>query len=156
MHGGRPHYHDTTIPRRRFLAAGGAFGLSLPGLLTAQSVAAAAGAGAGAAKIKACIVVFYYGGPSHLDTYDLKPNAPADIRGEFAPIATSVPGLHICEHLPHMAKLMHKVCLIRSMHHTNRLHDSASTEALTGRQSPQGDREGSPPSRSSFPVMRRL
>lgn len=142
---------ESLLPRRRFLSTGGALGLSLPGLLTAEAAAAIRGAIAGPAKIKACIIVFYYGGPSHLDTYDLKPEAPADIRGEFAPISTSVPGLHICEHLPHMAKVMHKVCLIRSMHHTNRLHDSASTEALTGRQSPQGDREEFAPIPQFFP-----
>ncbi len=99
----------------------------------------------------ACIVVFYYGGPSHLDTYDLKPRAPADIRGEFQPISTSVPGLTVCEHLPRMSRVMHHVALIRSMHHTNRLHDSASTEVLTGRQSPVGDREEFAPIRQFYP-----
>jgi len=92
-------------------------------------------------QIRACILVFYYGGPSHLDTFDPKPHAPKEIRGEFSTISTSVPGLAIAEHLPHMARVMHKVALVRSMHHTNRLHDSASTEVLTGRQGPNGDRE---------------
>ncbi|MFN9973986.1 MAG: DUF1501 domain-containing protein, partial [Phycisphaerae bacterium] len=59
--------------------------------------------------IRSCILIFYYGGPSHLDTYDLKPEAPVDIRGEFRPISTSVPGLSVCEHLPRMAARMHKV-----------------------------------------------
>lgn len=101
--------------------------------------------------IRACIFVFYYGGPSHLDTYDMKPNAPSDIRGEFTPIASSVPGLQICEHLPHMAQVMHHCALIRSMHHTNRLHDSASIETLTGRQAAQGDREEFAPIEQFFP-----
>lgn len=92
-------------------------------------------------KIKSCIFVFYYGGPSHLDTYDLKPNATSTVRGEFNPISTTVPGIQICEHLPYMSQVMHHVALVRSMHHTNRLHDSASTETFTGRQGPQGDRE---------------
>ncbi|MBI1314965.1 DUF1501 domain-containing protein [bacterium] len=92
-------------------------------------------------RLRSCVFVFYYGGPSHLDSYDLKPDAPSTVRGEFQPIATSAPGIQICEHLPRMAKVMHKVALIRSMHHTNRLHDSAGTETFTGRQSPQGDRE---------------
>ena len=106
----------------------------------------------GLPPINACVIVFYYGGPSHLDTYDLKPEAPAEIRGEFNSISTSVPGLFVCEHLPKMARTMHKVALIRSMHHRNRLHDSASTEALTGRQSPVGDREEFGPIEQFFPA----
>jgi hypothetical protein len=86
-----------------------------------------------------------------LDTYDLKPDAPAEVRGEFKAIATSVPGLFVCEHLPKMARCMHRVALIRSMHHENRLHDSASTEALTGRQPPTGDREEAVPIKQVFP-----
>lgn len=101
--------------------------------------------------LRSCIFVFCYGGPSHLDTYDLKPSAPAEVRGEFAPMETSVPGVMISEHLPHMARMMHKVALVRSMHHTNRLHDSASTELFTGRQGPQGDREEFAPIPQFFP-----
>ena len=119
----------------------GTLGLSLSGLWCAQAALADAKKSPAASKIRSCIIAFYYGGPSHLDTYDLKPNAPADVRGEFQSIETSVPGLRISEHLPHMAKVMHKVAIVRSMTHQNRLHDSASTEVLTGRQSPQGDRE---------------
>ncbi|MBX3440454.1 MAG: DUF1501 domain-containing protein, partial [Planctomycetaceae bacterium] len=101
--------------------------------------------------VRACIFVFYYGGPSHLDTYDMKPHAPAEVRGEFEPIATTVPGLVVCEHLPRMAGLMHRVALVRSMHHTNRLHDSASIETFTGRQGPEGDREEFSPIRQHVP-----
>ena len=71
--------------------------------------------------LKSCILVFDYGGPSHLDTYDLKPNAPAEVRGEFQPISTTVPGLHICEHLPKMSQQMHRVALVRSVTHQARL-----------------------------------
>lgn len=139
------------FPRRQFLQlGGGCLGLNLASLWHARS-AAAAERSAVSSPIKACIVVFYYGGPSHLDTYDLKPEAPADVRGEFGPIGTTVPGLFVCEHLPRMASCMHKVALVRSMHHTNRLHDSASTEALTGRQSPVGDREEFAPIKQFFP-----
>lgn len=91
--------------------------------------------------IRACILIFYYGGPSHLDTYDLKPNATAEIRGTFKPISTSVPGVQISEHLPRMAKVMNKVALIRSVHHRATLHDSASIHALTGRPLEGPDRE---------------
>ncbi len=115
------------LSRRSFLGVGaGGLGLSLAGLLQARAQAKPVET-LGLPPLKACVIVFYYGGPSHLDTYDLKPHAPAEVRGEFKPIATSVPGLSICEHLPHMARSMHKVALIRSMHHQNRLHDSAST-----------------------------
>src|SRR5207247_7515087 len=88
-----------------------------------------------------CILIFFYGGPSHLETFDPKPNAPAEIRGEFKPISTSVPGVQIGEHLPRLAKLMHKIALVRSVHHAARLHDSAAIHALTGRPLEGPDRE---------------
>lgn len=91
--------------------------------------------------IRACILIFYYGGPSHIDTWDMKPDAPKEVRGSFQPIATSVPGLQICEHLPRMARVMDKVAIIRSVHHTATLHDSASIHALTGRPLDGPDRE---------------
>lgn len=145
------HGHNST--RRDWLrAAGSATALSLPGLLTARAFGRPVDH-PGLKPLRACIVVFYYGGPSHLDTYDLKPDAPAEIRGEFQPISTTVPGLQICEHLPRMSQCMHKVALVRSMHHTNRLHDSASTESLTGRQSPTGDREEFAPIPQFFPCF---
>jgi len=134
------------------LATGGYLGLNLGGLLGAQSAQAAESNGIlGEAKIRSCIVLFYYGGPSHLDTFDMKPDAPQEVRGEFKPISTSVPGIQVSEHLPHTAKVMHHVAVVRSMHHTNRLHDSASTETLTGRQSPQGDREEFAPIPQFYP-----
>ncbi|MFO1063347.1 MAG: DUF1501 domain-containing protein [Pirellulales bacterium] len=91
--------------------------------------------------IRACILIFYYGGPSHLDTWDMKPNAPAEIRSSFKPISTSVPGLQISEHLPRMAGVMHKAAVIRSVHHQATLHDAASIHALTGRPLEGPDRE---------------
>lgn len=138
------------LTRRRFLQFGSAGGLSLGGLMKARLLAESAGHTV-AGQIRSCIFVFYYGGPSHLDTYDLKPAAPGTVRGEFQPIATTVPGLQICEHLPHMAQVMHRCALIRSLHHTNRLHDSASIETHTGRQAFQGDREEFAPIAQFFP-----
>ncbi len=140
--------------RRQWLRSGIAcpLGLGLAGWLPQLSRAFAAPAPFVARRpIRACIVVFYYGGPSHLDTVDMKPEAPVEVRGEFKPVPTTVPGLQISEHLPHLAQVMHKVAVIRSMHHGNRLHDSASTEVLTGRQSPQGDREEFAPIPQFFP-----
>ncbi|MFM9961871.1 MAG: DUF1501 domain-containing protein [Planctomycetaceae bacterium] len=138
--------------RRQLLraSAGGGLGLSLSGLWQAQALADTNNS---PAKIRACVVIFYYGGPSHLDSYDLKPNAPADVRGEFQPIASSAPGVMVSEHLPQMAKVMHKVAVVRSVNHQNRLHDSASTEMLTGRQSPQGDREEFAPIPQFYPCV---
>ena len=150
------------MPRRDLLRlAGGSIGLNLAGLwraqlLQAESLAAKSSIvqiGRRPNPIKSCIVVFYYGGPSHLDTYDIKPDAPSDIRGEFQAIATSAPGIFVSEHLPKMSRVMHKVALIRSMHHGNRLHDSASTESLTGRPSPNGDREEFAPIEQFFPCF---
>ncbi|MBI2826972.1 MAG: DUF1501 domain-containing protein [Planctomycetia bacterium] len=149
----RPHILSPVdrLSRRTLLRMGvGGLGLSFTGLLQARAKAKSI-ALSGLSPLKACVVVFYYGGPSHLDTYDLKPDAPAEVRGEFKAIASSVPGLFVCEHLPGMARSMHKVALIRSMHHQNRLHDSASTEALTGRQPPTGDREEFAPIKQVFP-----
>jgi hypothetical protein len=127
------------LTRRRLLqfSGMGALGLTLGGLWRAQAAASPSAA----PSIRSCILIFYYGGPSHLDTFDMKPNAPAEVRGEFEPIATSAPGIQICEHLPRMAGLMHKAALVRSVHHAARLHDSASIHALTGRPLDGPDRE---------------
>jgi hypothetical protein len=140
-----------TLNRRRWLQVGGAGGLNLWGLLRAQAAAEEQTGRRSAAAIRSCVFIYYYGGPSHLDTFDMKPDAPDAVRGEFAPIATSAPGVRICEHLPRLAKVMHKLAIVRSMRHTNRLHDSAGTEVFTGRQGPKGDREEFAPIPQFFP-----
>ncbi len=130
------------LTRRRFLEFGGASGLTLGGLWRARAAAPVAPTTvATRAPIRACILVFYYGGPSHIDTFDLKPDAPAEIRGEFRPVPTSAPGVRVCEHLPRLARVMHKVALVRSVTHAATLHDSASIHALTGRPLDGLDRE---------------
>ena len=127
-------------------------GLGVIGLgESAPSRGAAVRRSDGPPPIRSCIFIFRYGGPSHIDTVDLKPDAPAEVRGPFKPIATTVPGLNVCEHLPGLAKVMHKVAVVRSMHHTNRLHDSACIETLTGRFAPTGDRELFDPVPQYFP-----
>ena len=88
---------DRTIFTRRGLlqfGVGGYLGLNLGGLLRAQSSEHLKRVSK--PKIRACILIFYYGGPSHLDTFDMKPKASENVRGEFRPTQTSVPGLHIC------------------------------------------------------------
>ena len=113
------------LNRRGILRAGGLslFGLNLPGLLQARDQTISGKPGQPQARAKSVILFNLLGGPSHIDMFDLKPNAPAEIRGEFQPIATSLPGLQICEHLPNTAKLMHKACLIRTISHTYNSHD---------------------------------
>jgi hypothetical protein len=142
------------VTRRQFLQVGGLgyLGLGLPVLLEARAAQSVWSPRLLTnEKIKACILIFYYGGPSHLDTFDMKPAAPAEVRGEFKPIATSVPGLRVCEHLPRLARLMHKTALVRSVHHKAHLHDSASIHALTGRPLDGPDRELFAPLPQFFP-----
>jgi hypothetical protein len=108
----------------------GLLGLTLPRLLRA---AMGVGASGQAPRADACILIFLNGGPSHLDMWDMKPAAPAEIRGEFRPIATSVPGTQLSEHLPRLARLMHHCTLIRSVHHSvNNAHAAAVYTGLTG------------------------
>jgi hypothetical protein len=108
----------------------GLLGLTLPRLLRADSHRTRAGL---AARADACILVFLNGGPSHLDMWDMKPAAPAEIRGEFKPIATSVPGIQFSEHLPRLAKLAHHCTVVRSVHHSvNNSHAAAVYAGLTG------------------------
>ena len=118
--------------RRRLLQVGaqGAFGLSLPRLWQAEALAKAAARGKNRAK--SCIFLFLWGGPSHIDTFDMKPRAPDNIRGEFKPIQTTVPGTSIVEHLPEMAKLAHHYSIIRTLHHNRFVHQPAGSYLLTG------------------------
>jgi hypothetical protein len=120
------------ISRRQVLQTGaiGLWGLTLPRLLRADGERSHTGL---AAKADACILVFLNGGPSHLDMWDMKPEAPAEIRGQFKPIATSVPGVQFSEHLPRLAKHMHHSSLVRSVHHSvNNSHAAAVYAGLTG------------------------
>jgi hypothetical protein len=129
--------------RRDLLRAGGlgVIGLSLARRLRAEGAAGPQSTSSGStlSPIKSCILIFYYGGPSHIDLWDMKPDAPSSVRGEFKSIATRVPGVQICEHLPGYARVMDRVALIRSLHHGMRDHNAASVEALCGRAPPQGD-----------------
>lgn len=119
------------VTRREILRAGaiGLGGLTLPGLLQLQQTA---GAPALKAKARSVIMLFLSGGPSQLDMWDLKPGAAEEIRGTFRPIATSVPGLQIGEHLPRMAKLAGKYTVIRSMTHNNPSHPPATYWMMVG------------------------
>src|SRR5262245_6035883 len=103
--------HCDGLTRRELLRVGavGLRGLALPDLLRLQATAAAR-----PAKAKSVILLFLSGGPSQLDTWDMKPHAPEEVRGTFRPVATDVLGIQICEHLPRMAKLADKFVVLRS------------------------------------------
>jgi hypothetical protein len=135
--------------RRLFLRVGG--GLAVGSCLAPQ-LARAAGRGAQAGKAKSCILVYLLGGPPHLDMWDLKPQAAAEIRGPFKPIATALPGLSISEHLPQLARLAARYALVRSVTHNNHNH-TPMYYTLTGREveRPEMDNDVRAPQRSDFP-----
>jgi hypothetical protein len=134
------HHSPPILSRRRLLQVASASALvpCTPGIAASSPIVAVPST---RQSIRSCILVFFYGGPSHLDTYDPKPDAPAEIRGEYRSIATSVAGTRVGEHLPLMARVMHRVALLRGMHHPMTNHNSAAAEALTGRTPAGGDQE---------------
>lgn len=129
---------SSRLSRRRMLQSGGLLwpsmaigqlgaGLALPSLLAARDAEHVV------PRADACIVLYLNGGPSHLDMWDLKPHAAREIRGEFEPIDSSLPGLPVSEHLPRLSRHMHRATVIRSLQHTvNNSHAAAVYCALTG------------------------
>ena len=122
----------SALTRRDLLQAGalGTMGLGLDQLLTSQATASSTDGGPTFGKAKNCIVLFLYGSPSQLETFDMKPESPEEIRGTMQPIASSLPGLDVCELLPETAKIMDKVSVVRSMTHPHPIHGVAY--AMTG------------------------
>lgn len=141
------------IARRQFLQIGGLAlgGLSLPQILRAESAAAEATGGAsrggGGLGHKAIIMIYLAGGPPHQDLFDLKMDAPKEIRGEFKPISTSVPGIEIGEHMPRLAQMMDKFAIIRSLHGGPDQH--ASDLCMSGYPIRDGLRQSGHPSLGS-------
>ena len=132
MWNGCPEFNDLRLHRRHLLKIG-AFGLAgaaLPDRLHANPPRG---------RARSVIFLYQFGGPSHHDTFDMKPDAPDNIRGEFHPIVTDVTGVRICEHLPQLARQMHRVTLVRSVNHRMRNHNSAAYQALTGVAPPLDD-----------------
>lgn len=121
-----------TLDRRSFVRSGlvGLSSLGLADLLALEGQAAVAGRSV--ANNKALLVVWLWGGPSHMETFDLKPDAPSEYRGEFRPIATNVPGIEISEHLPRLAARADKYSIIRSCHHDSPGHVNSTHTMLTG------------------------
>jgi uncharacterized protein DUF1501 len=141
--------HPTPITRRRLLQAG------TLALFSGAAPAHAAGAPAGAGRARACILVYLLGGPSHIDMWDLKPDAPAEVRGPFRPIRTSAPGVEISEHLPRIARQAHRLAIVRSVTYPNGDHPFMTYHTLTGRVSPEplGANTVLPPSRRDDPHL---
>src|SRR5260370_19052895 len=122
----------------------GWLGASLPGPGGAES------ARQPAPRARSCVLFLLHGGPSQLDIWDLKPAAPAEVRGVFKPIATNVPGIQITEHLPRLAKMAHRFTIVRSMTHTALFHNAATYFVTTG-QPPLRDVLAVTPSENDFP-----
>ncbi len=140
--------------RREMLYAGGlaALGLALPDVLKHTAASTQARSVPGFGRAKACLLVYLFGGPSQLDTFDLKPRAPSHFRGEFRPIPTNVSGIHICEHLARLAGQTDKYCLIRSMQHEHPRHGWGLYYMLTGHRHNRPDLDA-PPTPDDYPGL---
>ena len=129
-----PRYpHPIGITRRELLQVGysGLLGIGLSSLLVGRTACAEP-----KKSPKSVILVFLTGAPSHHDTFDMKPDAPPEVRGEFKTVATSVPGIHVCEHLPRLAARANKYAVVRSLSHRENNHLVATHHVLTGHQMP--------------------
>jgi hypothetical protein len=135
-----------TLTRRRLLQVGGMgfLGMALPDLLCATENRRG--------RARSVIFLHQFGGPSHLDTFDMKPDAPAEVRGQYRPIASTLSGVPICEKLPRMAQVMDKVTLVRTVRHEMRNHNSAGYYSLTG-VAPPTDDQRLRDSRELFPAF---
>lgn len=132
------HQHTTGLTRREAMQVGysGLLGLGMPSVLAGRASAKSNGL-TGAAP-KQVLIVFLTGAASHHETFDMKPHAPAEVRGEFKPTSTSVPGLHVSEHLPELAKRAHKYAVVRSLSHGDNNHLMSTHYVLTGDLQPGG------------------
>src|SRR5262245_25499692 len=137
----KPASSEGTLPptlslnRRDLLRIGGAsaFGLSLRRLLAAET------RGESSVRARSVIFLHQWGGPAQHETFDMKPNAPEQVRNIFKPIRSNVPGIQVCELLPRMTHVMDKVCLVRTVQHTMKNHNSAGYYSLTGHAPPTDD-----------------
>jgi hypothetical protein len=125
------------LTRREWLRVGGLGPLTLSSLLRGRVAAASADTPPSFGRAKSCILCFLFGAPAHQDVWDLKPDAPEEVRGEFKPIASSVPGLFLGEHIPRIARTAHRFALLRSVAHPDNTHTVAMHYMLTGRRHAQ-------------------
>lgn len=121
------------LSRRELLHVGGLSFLGLNAFQLEQLRAADSNATGSKQKQNSCVFIFLFGGPSHIDLWDMKPEAPLSVRGDFKPVDTNVPGIQLCEHLPMLSQQMDKFCLLRSMHHGDPVHGTACSQMFTGR-----------------------
>jgi hypothetical protein len=134
-------FWDESMKRRDVLRIGGlgACGLAGAGMWPPAARGLEAKRGVNRPTVKSCILMFQPGGPSQHDTWDPKPDAPREVRGEFEAIATSAPGVWICEHLPRMARVADRIAIVRGVHHRMRDHNTAAVQALTGHPPVEAD-----------------
>ncbi|HEY7311155.1 MAG TPA: DUF1501 domain-containing protein [Gemmataceae bacterium] len=153
---GSPNRWCDGVSRRDFLQIGGlgAVGLALPDLFRAQAQGASPPA-RGAGRARACILLFMGGGPPQMDTFDLKPDAPAEVRGQFPPIASSVPGTRISSLLPALAQQAHRYAIIRTVsdEYTGGAHGQSVYLALTGHKNPRVNGDDIRPAADDYPCM---
>lgn len=140
-------FNLNTIDRRSFLRVGAlsAFGLGLPQLLAGREAA-------GARKDVNCILLWMGGGPSNIDTFDMKPDAPAEIRGEFQSVATNVTGVRVCEHLPLMSRRMDKLCTLLSVSHPESGDHTAAIHYMQTGYPQRPDPTGQPANSLIYPA----
>ena len=136
--------------RRDFLrSCGGLASLTLPTFFKLQ----ARSAGIATTRARSCIVIYTWGGMSHLESFDPKPEGPAETRGEFGAIPTATPGVQFCEHLPLLARHSEKLAIVRSVHHRHGGHQGGMYISLTGRDPEGGIRAKSRKNWPSLPAM---
>src|SRR6266481_2062288 len=143
---------------RRTVIQAGTIGLLGLGMNHVEALRALAADGSGSSsrprvKPKTVVYIFLSGGLSQLDSFDLKPNAPAEIRGEFKPIATRTTGIQICEHLPLLAQRSHLWALCRSLTHPTNNHSKGHHMMLTGRSEVPAGFDDNAPRPRDFPAM---
>jgi hypothetical protein len=153
---GSPNRCCDGVSRREFLQIGGlgAVGLALPDLFRARA-SSPTPSQRGAGQARACILLFMGGGPPQMDTFDLKPDAPVEVRGQFPPIATSVPGTRISSLLPALAKQAHRYTIIRTVsdEYTGGAHGQSVYLALTGHKNPRVKGDDIKPAPDDYPCM---
>ena len=132
-------FRANAVTRRDALVAGavGMAGVGLPGLYRARASSAILNRPIGFGRARSCILIFQWGGPSQLDTWDPKPDAPAEIRGQFSTIETRTPGLRISEYFPGLAARTDRLAIVRSMTHEDPAHLSTAHRLLTGHLAPR-------------------
>lgn len=144
-----------SLTRRHFLNSScAALGVSLPEFLHLQRRAAADSFSASAGKAKSCIVLYCWGGMSHHETWDPKPRASSEVRGEFQPISTATPGIMVSEHLPYLAKQTERLAIVRSVHHNSSAHGKGMYWNMTGHAPPEATTAlNLPPSQKDWPSL---